>query len=376
MALIGLYSGRQIKKASENRERITRTQTGTQALKAIVKKYGSIQDNSKYHHVGKGVWRKYSIKNDKKRTGKVTTSLDRWAKQPHKLDFRGKDTKESKKTLSVSMIKKPSKPKRRIAKTQKIEHKPTLKKLSKPPCSKVEQERFVRDNPHAKHGDFVNITLPKNTWDLLRIDRSQRVNYSIHPRYKTCDYEIKFIDPVAGIEKRIAIGKTTTNNKLYKAKIKKSIMESFKLAKNKAIESKKLQERKDKEKSLKNAQIIKNAIAQKIIKSINSEADYEFPPNAKVEVRPSYVNVNNKNWHDGFTYDVIVTYQDGLSEPDAIRTILNPILSNFNNHSNTGLRAQYVIKRKMSSKLKKWIVDNYGKGSRYLQPSSFRITNY
>lgn len=95
--LIGLYSGREIKTAATRSAGLTRTQTGKQALASIVSKYGSIVDNAKYFHKGKGEWRKYSLENDKKRTGSVTTDMNAWRRRPNKLDFQGIDTADGKK---------------------------------------------------------------------------------------------------------------------------------------------------------------------------------------------------------------------------------------------------------------------------------------
>jgi hypothetical protein len=110
--LIGLYSGREIKTAATRSAGLTRTQTGKQALASIVSKYGSIVDNAKYFHIGKGEWRKYSLENDKKRTGSVTTDMNAWRRRPNKLDFQGIDTKQGpskrpSKKFSVSQIKTP-----------------------------------------------------------------------------------------------------------------------------------------------------------------------------------------------------------------------------------------------------------------------------
>lgn len=94
MALVGLYSGRKILANKDKKGfKITRTQTAKQAYNAIVKKYGTVKPNAKYHHVGKGVWRIYSIKSDARRTGKVTMDIKKWRRQPHKLDYKGIDTK-------------------------------------------------------------------------------------------------------------------------------------------------------------------------------------------------------------------------------------------------------------------------------------------
>lgn len=94
MALIGLYSGRKILANKDKRGyKLTRTQTAKQAYNAIMTKYKEIKPNAKYHHVGKGVWLKYNKAADAKRTGKVTSDIKKWRRQPHKLDYKGIDTK-------------------------------------------------------------------------------------------------------------------------------------------------------------------------------------------------------------------------------------------------------------------------------------------
>jgi len=96
--IIGLVSGRLIKSKAKMGENVTRSQSAKQALSAIVKKYGSVQDNVKYLHKGKGNWVKHSLANDRKRTGKLTNDIKEWRRQPHKLDYKGIDTNEAGKT--------------------------------------------------------------------------------------------------------------------------------------------------------------------------------------------------------------------------------------------------------------------------------------
>lgn len=50
--IIGLVSGRLIKTRAKTGEKVTRSQSAKQALSAIIKKYGSVQDNVKYLHKG------------------------------------------------------------------------------------------------------------------------------------------------------------------------------------------------------------------------------------------------------------------------------------------------------------------------------------
>jgi len=138
----GLYSGRQIKDLAAKKLKITRSQTAAQAVKAIVKKYGHVSDSGKYHHTGNGVWVKYSLANDSKRTGKLAVSKAQWRAQPHKLDYPGVDTKkgvEKKKVkavkpkFSLSSIKPPAKLSSRTKKTPaKMAHKAVTKKAPLP----------------------------------------------------------------------------------------------------------------------------------------------------------------------------------------------------------------------------------------------------
>lgn len=98
MKLIGLYSGAYILKNKDKRGfKLGRSrQTAKSAYNAIMKKYKVVNPGSKYRHVGKGVWRIYSISKDRQRTGKTTEDFKKWGKQPHKLDYKGIDTKGSK----------------------------------------------------------------------------------------------------------------------------------------------------------------------------------------------------------------------------------------------------------------------------------------
>lgn len=95
--LVGLHSGRQIRINKGKRGyKITPSQTALQAYNSIIKKYGEIVDSAKYHFKGKKLgWYRYSLKNDAKRTGKTTTDIKKWRRTPHRLDYKGIDTKGS-----------------------------------------------------------------------------------------------------------------------------------------------------------------------------------------------------------------------------------------------------------------------------------------
>lgn len=75
--------------------KITRSQTAEQAVDAIDSKYGDVRDNEKFYHRGKGVWSKYSLPKDRKRTSSLTTDIVKWRKNPQKYDFQGIDTKDA-----------------------------------------------------------------------------------------------------------------------------------------------------------------------------------------------------------------------------------------------------------------------------------------
>jgi len=103
--LIGLYSGRDIVARKANGKMLTRTQTAASAYNAITKKYGDIIASAKYFHRGKGNWVRYSITNDRKRTGKTTNDIKKWRASPQKLDYEGKDTADTRscgKSLSTA----------------------------------------------------------------------------------------------------------------------------------------------------------------------------------------------------------------------------------------------------------------------------------
>lgn len=133
----GLFSGRQIKDLKGRSQRVTRSQTAAGAYAAITLKYGSVEDSAKYFHTGKGNWNKYSLQNDKKRTGKLAASIEEWRERPHKLDFKGVDTKDGvsgkKPRFSVTSLKPSAKLAGRKGKSQvKATSKAILKNVVKP----------------------------------------------------------------------------------------------------------------------------------------------------------------------------------------------------------------------------------------------------
>lgn len=162
--LIGLYSGRKIKEMAAKGERLTRKQTAKQALKAIEDKYGKVVDSAKYYHAGAGKWVRRSKDADAGRTGNVTTSVEKWRRQPHKYDLRGVDTKGSggaepkkKVKLSPSMLKAPA-PKGRGKRVPpkpktvlKDIHGKTIKSLQKLPLSYKKKTQIPKSLAGLKH---------------------------------------------------------------------------------------------------------------------------------------------------------------------------------------------------------------------------------
>lgn len=164
----GLFSGRQIRLLASKGDKVTRSQTATNAIKAITAKYGSLKDEEKYFHLGTGNWRKYSLSNDKKRTGKLAQSKEEWRQQPHKLDFHGIDTKAEgsgvkKKTRTTTQRKvksiKPSTPKRVLSVA-------SLKQTSK------------RSGRSRKAGlKIVGKPVLKNIPDSIRVLKARKAKY-------------------------------------------------------------------------------------------------------------------------------------------------------------------------------------------------------
>lgn len=184
--LIGLYSGREIKASATKQSALTRTQTGKQALSAITAKYGQVVDNAKYFHKGKGEWHKYSLENDKKRTGSVTSDITAWRQRPNKLDFQGIDTKPEgsgtkrkaktitqkvkpamqKRALPISSLKNSNKLSGRSGKTViKAVSEPALKTVEKPK-SKVGNLKKALQN--MKPGEIKEIKVKYPVGTVLR----------------------------------------------------------------------------------------------------------------------------------------------------------------------------------------------------------------
>jgi hypothetical protein len=110
-------------------------------------------------HKGAGNWVKYSIENDRKRTGKVTTDIKKWREAPHKLDFVGKDTKpvkSGKKVFSVAALKAPGKPAgRKTKELPRVEREAITKKVAKKPKK--------LNNPYNSPVRRISLNIPEST---------------------------------------------------------------------------------------------------------------------------------------------------------------------------------------------------------------------
>lgn len=167
----GMFSGRQIKDLKGRGQKITRSQTALSAYNAITGKYGGIVDNAHYFHVGKGVWKKYSLDSDKTRTGKIAPSKAAWAERPNKFDWEGIDTKESKKNVtnkkprfSVNALAK-GKMTGRKGDGMKLTGKPVTKKVNVPTIRKPVDTRLA-DTRWAKFDSSMNRDQMKNKISL------------------------------------------------------------------------------------------------------------------------------------------------------------------------------------------------------------------
>lgn len=69
---MSLFTGRKLKQYAVENKKVTHTQTADPAVNAIIQKLGSISDDTHYYHRGNGIWSKYLISEDRKKTGKIT----------------------------------------------------------------------------------------------------------------------------------------------------------------------------------------------------------------------------------------------------------------------------------------------------------------
>ncbi|WP_048052953.1 hypothetical protein [Methanosarcina mazei] len=116
---MGIISGRKLKQLASENKRAVYTQSAKDAVRAIIKKFGSIADNTKYYHRGNGVWSIYTISEDRKKTGKIATNPKHWKSEPWRWDLKKIDTKEGL-TLKRNEVKV-KKPKRsKLSKSKQI----------------------------------------------------------------------------------------------------------------------------------------------------------------------------------------------------------------------------------------------------------------
>ncbi|MCE5295190.1 MAG: hypothetical protein LLF94_11345 [Chlamydiales bacterium] len=103
---MSLFTGRRLKQFAAENRKVTYTQTAAQAVASIVQKFGSISDSTHYYHRGNGIWSKYLISEDRKKTGKIAVNKQRWQKEPWRYDLKKIDTKEGL-TVKRASVKQP-----------------------------------------------------------------------------------------------------------------------------------------------------------------------------------------------------------------------------------------------------------------------------
>jgi hypothetical protein len=87
-----LYTVKQIKTLAGSGGKLTKHTTASQALSSITKKNKKVNLNDKFYHRGNGVFSKYSLSEDKKKTGSLTKDKNQWLVQPYRYDMDGIDT--------------------------------------------------------------------------------------------------------------------------------------------------------------------------------------------------------------------------------------------------------------------------------------------
>lgn len=90
---MALHSGRQLKQLATEGQKVCTTQTASEAVKAIILKFGQISDNKKYYHRGAGIWSVYQISEDRKKTGRIAKDSKHWKSEPFRYDLPKVDTK-------------------------------------------------------------------------------------------------------------------------------------------------------------------------------------------------------------------------------------------------------------------------------------------
>jgi len=90
-----IFKGQDIKKKATLGEMLTKKKSAKSVMGMLGKKYGSVADEGKYYDHGKS-FTKYSLENDRKKTGKLAPSKKAWEKAPYRYDMPGIDTLGSK----------------------------------------------------------------------------------------------------------------------------------------------------------------------------------------------------------------------------------------------------------------------------------------
>ncbi|MEN6290444.1 MAG: hypothetical protein ABFD07_00305 [Methanobacterium sp.] len=87
-----IHSGRKLKQLASEGRKVCTTQTAAAACQAIINKFGTISDSTHYYHRGNNIWSKYSIKEDRKKTGKTAPDSRHWKSEPWRYDLPRVDT--------------------------------------------------------------------------------------------------------------------------------------------------------------------------------------------------------------------------------------------------------------------------------------------
>jgi hypothetical protein len=91
---MAIHSGKKLKQLAAEGKKVVTTQTAAEACQSIINKFGSISDTTKYYHRGNGIWSKYLISEDRKKTGKTAPDSRHWKSEPWRWDLKKIDTEE------------------------------------------------------------------------------------------------------------------------------------------------------------------------------------------------------------------------------------------------------------------------------------------
>lgn len=189
-----MISGRKLKLMASRGESATRSQSAAQAVRAIFAKYGAVVDNAKYFHAGKGIWRRYTLANDRKRTSKLTTSKVIWRKSPRKWDMEGIDTK-------VPSTKKSTKPKTEKKAVRKSIPEPEYN-VARKGITKAEYEAMIerarqynlaKKSKKNKSKRFLNNQKQKEAIAKMHKDRKEYLDSYYNPKVKISEKDLSNI---------------------------------------------------------------------------------------------------------------------------------------------------------------------------------------